>query len=66
MKEKRLQVTQQRDGYVLQFGKTIAGGESFIEALRDLYRRVPQTQKEFIEKIGRDGKVRGFVDGFRV
>jgi len=41
----------------------VAGGRSFLSALRDLYKRVPAKHKPIIEKIGKDGKVKGFVDG---
>jgi len=62
----RLRVTQHKKGYVLRFGDIVAGGDSFLAALRDLYRRVPAKHKKLIEKIGKDGKVKGFVDGLQV
>jgi hypothetical protein len=62
-KRNRLQVAQHRGGYVLEYAGIVAGGKSFLLALRDLYKRVPAKHKPIVEKIGKDGKAKGFIDG---
>lgn len=62
----RLQVTQNEGGYVLRYGGIVAGGDTFIAALRDLYRRVDDRFKPMLEEIGIDAKLESFIDGFKV
>ena len=57
---------QHKGGWVLRWGSISSGGHSFIIALRDLYRRVYQSDKPTIEKIGKDKVLLGILDQLQV